>query len=171
MLACVAFFLGILHHDNELGDAIHLHVVLHHVSTQRDHVKGMKPSTVGVKEGHDVDGRDLCVEGVGVFEVIVPNFINNVTEKLGHTSFGRLVTGVVIELGLVGDLRMNSNYCRGIISNCLVIERETSRVYEFGTLAGFVLNSLGEDGHEGVNPIQLVVGDDHEQWKKGFPDG
>ncbi len=46
----------------------------------------MKPSAVGVKEGHDVDGRDLSVEGVGAFEVIVPNFINNVTETetLGH---------------------------------------------------------------------------------------
>jgi hypothetical protein len=38
----------------------------------------MKPSTVGIEEGHDVDGRDLCVEGVGVFEVVVPNLIDNV---------------------------------------------------------------------------------------------
>ncbi len=71
-------FLGILHHDNELRDAIRLHVVLHHVSTQYDHVKGMKLSAVGVKEGHDVDGHYLCVEGVSVFEVIVPNYIDNV---------------------------------------------------------------------------------------------
>ncbi len=44
-----------------------MHVVLHHISTQRDHVGGMKPSTVGIKEGHDVDGRNICVDGAGVF--------------------------------------------------------------------------------------------------------
>ncbi len=41
----------------------------------------------------------------------------------------------------------------------------------FCTMVGFVLDSLGEDGCEGVNSIQLVVGDDHVQWEKGFPDG
>jgi hypothetical protein len=38
-------------------------------------------------------------------------------------------------------------------------------------MVGFVLDSLGEDGSEGVSSIQLVVGDDHEQWEKGFLDG
>jgi hypothetical protein len=162
---------GILHHDNEMGDAIRLHVVLHHVGTQRDHVKGIKPSASGIEEGHGVDGRDLCVEGVSIFEVVVPNFINNPSEKLVYALFGCLVTGVVIELGFVGSLRMNANDCRGIISNHLVIERETSRAYKFGTMVGFVLDSLGEECREGVIPIQLVVGVDHEQWEKGFLDG
>jgi hypothetical protein len=58
----------------------------------------MKPSAVGVKEGHDVDGHDLCVEGVGIFKVVVPNFINNAMEKLGHTLLGRLVSGIVINI-------------------------------------------------------------------------
>jgi hypothetical protein len=147
-----------------------LHVVLHHISMQQDHVEGMKPSAVGIKEGHDVDGCDFCVEGVGVFEVVVSNFIDNVAEKLGHASFGRLVNGVVIELGFVGSLRTNANDCRGIVSNRLVIEWETSQACKFGTMVGFVLDSLGEDGCEGMKPIQLVVGDDHEQWEKGFLD-
>jgi hypothetical protein len=72
------------------GDAIHLHLVLHHICMEHDHVKSMKASAVGIEEGHDVDGRDLSVEGVGVFEVIVPNFINDVAEKLGHASLGCL---------------------------------------------------------------------------------
>jgi hypothetical protein len=71
-------------------------------------------------------------------------------EKLGHALFGCLVTGVVIELGFVGSIRTNANDCRGIVSNCFVIEWETSRVYKFGTIVGFVLDSLGEDGCEGV---------------------
>ncbi len=84
--------LCILRHDNELGDAISLHVVLHHISVQGDHVEGMKPSAVGVKEGHNVDGRDFSVEGFDIFQVIGPNFINNIAEKFGHASLGRLVT-------------------------------------------------------------------------------
>ncbi len=116
----------------------------------------MKPSAVGIKEGHDVDGHDLHVEGVGVFEVVVPNFINNVTEKFGHASLGHLVNGVVIEAGFVGSLHTNVNNCCGVVSNCLVVEWETSWAYKFGTMVGFVLDSLGEDGHEGVNPVQLV---------------
>jgi hypothetical protein len=42
----------------------------------------MKLSAVGVEEGHDVDGRDLCVKGVGVFEVVVPNFNNDVARNM-----------------------------------------------------------------------------------------
>ncbi len=132
----------------------------------------MKPSAVGVKEGHDVDGRDLCVEGVSGFEVLVPNLINTVAEKLGHTLFGRFVTGIVIKLGFVGGLRMSANNCHGIVSNCLVVEWETNHAYnKFGTMVSFVLDSLGENGCEGVNSVQLVVGDDHEQWEKGFLGG
>ncbi len=71
----------------------------------------------------------------------------------------------------MGGLCTNANNCRGIISDCLVIEWETSRAYEFGTTVSFVLDSLGEDGREGVNSIQLVIGDDHEQWEKGSLDG
>jgi hypothetical protein len=131
----------------------------------------MKPSAVGVEEGHDVDGRDLRVEGVGIFEVVVPNLINDIAEKLGHTSFGHLVTGVVIELGFAGSLHTNANNCRGIVSNHLVVEWETGWAYKFGTMVGYVLDSLGEDRCEGVNSVQLVIGYDHEQWEKGFPDG
>jgi hypothetical protein len=99
------------------------------------------------------------------------NFIDDVAEKLGHASFGRLVTGVVIKKRFVGGLCMNANDFCGIVNNCLVVEKETSWAWKFGTMFGFVLDSFNEDGHEGVKPIQLVVGDDHEQWEKGFLDG
>jgi hypothetical protein len=38
-------------------------------------------------------------------------------------------------------------------------------------MVGFVLGSLGEDGHEVVNPVQLVVGYGHEKVEKGLLDG
>ncbi len=79
-----SLFLGNLHHNNELGDAIRLHVALHHVHAKQDHVEVMKPSTVGIEEGHDVDGHNLHVEGVGIFEVVVSNLID-IAEKLGHS--------------------------------------------------------------------------------------
>jgi hypothetical protein len=154
MLARVAFFLCIPHHDNELGDATHLHVVLHHISAQRDHVKSIKPSAVGIKEGYDVHGCNLRVKGLGVFQVIVPNFIDNIAEKFGHTLLGCLVTGVVIKLGFVSCLCTNANDCCGVVSNCCAVE--------WDNMVGFVLDGLSEDGCEGVNSIQLVLGDDHE---------
>ncbi len=63
----------------------------------------------------------------------------------------------------MGSLCTNANNCGGVVSNCLVVEWETSRSYKFGTMVGFVLDSLGEDGHEGLNPVQLVIEDAHEQ--------
>jgi hypothetical protein len=37
------FFLRILHHDDELGDAICLHVILRHIGEEGDHVRACKP--------------------------------------------------------------------------------------------------------------------------------
>ena len=36
---------------------------------------------------------------------------------------------------------------------------------------GFVLGGLREDGREGVDFIQLIIGNDHEEGKKRLPDG
>jgi hypothetical protein len=63
----------------------------------------------------------------------------------------------------VGSLPTNTNNCHGVVSNCLVVEWEMSWAYKCGTMVGFVLDGLSDDGCEGVNPIQLVVGDDQEQ--------
>jgi hypothetical protein len=92
-------------------------------------------------------------------------------EKLGHALLSRLLTGIVIKSGFVGSLHTKVNNCHGIVSNCLVVEWETSQVHIYGTMVGLVLDSLNEDGGEGVNPVQLVIGDNHKQWEKGFPDG
>jgi hypothetical protein len=66
----LCFLLGILHHDDELGDVICLNVVLGHVQAKRDHVDGMQPPPVGVKVGHDLKGRELCVESLGYFSLL-----------------------------------------------------------------------------------------------------
>jgi hypothetical protein len=171
MPARIAFFLRILHHHNELVVAIRLHIIFGHICAQGHLVDGMKPPTVGIEEGHDVEGCDLCVKGYGVFQVIVPNFVDNVTEKFDNAPLSRLVTGIVIKSGFMGSIRMNANDQRGVIGNQLVVEWETSRAYKFGTMVGFILDGLSEDSHEGVNPVQLVVGDDHEKGQKGLPNG
>jgi hypothetical protein len=99
----------------------------------------MKASAVGVEECHEVDGHDLSVDGVSVFEVILPNFTDNILEKLGHALLGHFVTGILIKSGFVGSLRTNANDCCGVVSNYLVVELETSQAY-------FVLDSLSKDG-------------------------
>ena len=100
-------FLRILHHDDELGNAIRLHVILRHISAEGNHVDGMQAAAVGVKEGHDFHGRDLCVEGLGIFEIVVPDLVNDIAKKFGNATFGRFITGVVIEAGFMGRFCTN----------------------------------------------------------------
>ncbi len=71
----------------------------------------------------------------------------------------------------MGSLCTNVNDHHVIVSNQLVVERELGRAYKFGTMVGFVLDSLSEDGHEGVNPVQLIVEYDHEKGEEGLLDG
>ena len=71
-----SLFLGILQHDDVLGDTIRLPVVLVHVGAEGDHVDGMESPAVSVEEGDYLEGRHLCIEGVGVLEVVVPDLVN-----------------------------------------------------------------------------------------------
>jgi hypothetical protein len=73
----LCLLLRIVQHDDILGDAIHLHVVLVHVGAEGDHVDGMQTPAVGIKEGDDLEGRHLRIENVGILEVIIPNLIDD----------------------------------------------------------------------------------------------
>jgi hypothetical protein len=75
---------------------------LMHICTKGDHVDGMRTAAVGIEKGHDFEGRHLCVEGVGVLEIIVPYLVDCLTKELGGAMLGRLLSGVVVEVGLVG---------------------------------------------------------------------
>ena len=108
-------FLGILQHDDVLGDVIHLTVILVHVGAEGDHVDGVEPPAVGIEEGDDLEGRHLRVEGVCVLEVVVPDLVDDLPQELGGPAFGRLETGVVVEAGFVGRLRANANDRGGVV--------------------------------------------------------
>ncbi len=73
-----------------------------HTCTKGNHVDGVETNALGIKKGHDFEGRHLCVEGVGVLEIIVPYLVDCLTKELGGAMLGRLVPGVVVEVGLVG---------------------------------------------------------------------
>jgi hypothetical protein len=60
----------------------------------------MQPPAVGVEVGHDLKGRDLHVESLGVLQVVVPNLVKDVAEEVGDATFRCLVTGIVVEVGL-----------------------------------------------------------------------
>ncbi len=112
----------------------------------------MQPSAVGVKEGHDVDGCDLCVESLSIFEIVVPDLIDNIAKEFGYPSYGRLVTDVVIEAGFMGRLCTDTDDCRGVVGNVFIVEGEAAGAYKFGiAMVGFVLGGIPEDGHEGVD--------------------
>jgi len=126
----------------------------------------MQPPAVGVEEGHDVDGRDLGVEGIGVFEIIVPYLVDDIAEKFGDATFGRFVTVIVIKAGFVGRLCTNSDDCCGAVGEVFIVEREAGGTYELVVaMFGFVLDGVRDDGREGVDAIQLVIGNDHEERK------
>jgi hypothetical protein len=112
----------------------------------------MQPPAVGIEVGHDLMGRDLCVESLGILQVTVPNLVNDVAEELGKATFGCFVAGVVVEAGFVGGLGANMDDGRGIICNVPVVEGEARRPDKLGAaMVGFVLGGLREDGREGMN--------------------
>ena len=72
----------------------------------------------------------------------------------------------------MGCLCTNSDDCRGVVSKCIIVEREAFGTYEiFVAMVGFILGGLDEDGHKGMGSPQLVVGDDREERKKCPLDG
>ena len=96
-----------------------------------------------------VNGHDLCVESLGIFEIVVPDLINVIAKEFGDATFGHLVTGIVIEAGFVGSLCMNTDNCRGFVGNVFIVEGEAGGLYEFGiAMVGFVLGGIHEDGRE-----------------------
>ncbi len=72
----------------------------------------------------------------------------------------------------MGCLCTNSDDCRGVVGDVFIVERKAGGTYEFGVaMFGFVLDGLREDGREGVDSIQLIIWNDHEEGKERFPDG
>ena len=51
-----------------------------HSCLECNHVNGVEPTAVGVEVSHDLQCRDLRVEGVGVFEVVDPEIVDNFSE-------------------------------------------------------------------------------------------
>jgi hypothetical protein len=123
--------------------------VLPHVQAEGDHVGGMQPPAVGVKVSHDFEDHDLFIGSLGILQVVVPNLVNNVAEEFGNDTFGCFVAGIVVKAGFVGRHGANTDHSYGIVGNVPVVEREARRPDELGgTMVGFILGGLHEDGPE-----------------------
>ena len=163
--------LGVLQHDDILGDPVGMGVVPMHVGAEGDHVDGMKAPAVGVEEGDDLEGRHLRVEGVGVLEVVVPDLVDDFPQELGGPALGRLETGVVIEAGFVGRLRANADDRGGGVVDSPVVEREADGAFErVAAVVGGVTHGIGDDGREGMDAPQKIVGDLHEYGEERLTD-
>ncbi len=124
---------------------------------------GVEATGVGVEEGDDVEGRHLCVEGVGVLEVVVPDLLDGIPEEFGCAAFGRLVASVVVEACFVGRLRTNANDHGGVVRDAPVVEWETDGNDEGVTaMVGGVPRGLREESNEGMDPPEEVKGDLHQ---------
>ncbi len=136
-----------------------------HIGAEVDHVNGMEPPAVGVKEGHDLEGQHLSVEGVGVLEFVVPDpdSVHGFVEKFGGLALGRLVTGIGIEADFVSRFRTDANNRGGIVGNAAIVEQQVDGMDKGGAaMVGDIPCGICEEGHEGMDPPKLIVGDLHE---------
>jgi hypothetical protein len=163
-------FLGLLQHDDVLGNAIGLGVVAVHVSPESEHDNGVEPPAVGVEKGHQVDSEYLCIEGIRVLVVGVPSLIHRGKEELGCAALGHFVAGVIVESGAVGCFLTDSDNGQRIVGNVFVVEQQAAWSNKcLAAMVGSVLPWFHEDCREGVNPPELIVGDFHQNWEEGFP--
>ncbi len=159
----LCLFLSILQHVDVLGNAVHLDVILMHFSAEGNHVYGMKSPVVGIKEGDNFKGQHLRVKGVGVLEVFEPDLVDGFSEEFGGPTLRRLVAGVVVKAGFVGRFRSNANDRGGIVCNVTIIEGQSDRAFEcIAAMDSGVRHCIMQDGCEGVDPPELVVGDLHK---------
>jgi hypothetical protein len=122
---------------------------------------------VGVEESHDVEGRHLCVEGVGILEVVVPDLVNGVPEDLSGAALGRFVGGEVVEAGFVGRFRSDTNDRGGVVRNAPIVEWEPDGNGKGVTaMVGGIPCGLREESNEGMDPLEEVKGDLDKMNKK-----
>jgi hypothetical protein len=166
----LCLFLSILQHVDVLGNAVRLDVILMHVSAEGNHIYGMKSPAVGVKEGDNFKGRHLCVKGVGILEVFKPDLVDGFLEEFGSFMLRRLVAGVVVKAGFVGRFSLNANNRGGILCNVTVIEGQSDGAFEcIATMVGGVRHCITQDGCEGVDSPELVLGDLHQDREERLP--
>ena len=64
----------------------------------------MDSTAVGIKVSHDFQCSDLCVEGIGILQVIDLEIVDHFPEEPGHPALRRLETGIVVDKGFVCSL-------------------------------------------------------------------
>jgi hypothetical protein len=133
-----------------------------HVGVEGDHVNGVEPPAVGVKEGNDLEGQHLSVEGVGILEVVVPDFVDGLSEKFGGPMLGRFVTGKVFKAGFMSQFQVDANDHGGIVGNAAVVERQVERTDKGGAMVGGIPCRIREEGCEEMDLSKLIVGDLNE---------
>jgi hypothetical protein len=61
-------------------------------------------------------------------------------------------------------MRTNADNCCGFVGDVFIVEGESSGTDNFfAAMVNFVLGGLREDGREGMDSLQLVIRDDHEE--------
>ena len=136
--------------------------MLVHIGAEVDHVNGMEPPAVGVKEGHDLEGQHLSVEGVGILEVVVPDFVDGLSEKFGGPMLGRFVTGKVFKAGFMSQFQVDANDHGGIVGNGAVVERQANRTAKGGAMVDGIPCRIREEARERMDSPEMIIGDLHE---------
>ena len=85
------FLLGVLEIIDVLGDSFRFLVKTDHLCREIDQFARVKASAVVFEMVKKCHCGDTVVEGAGVLEVLVPKFVNGVSEEFDHTTFGGLM--------------------------------------------------------------------------------
>jgi len=109
------FALGFFEHVDVLGYAFCDGVVAKHFVGEAHEFAGVEAATVGVKMSEELLGGDSGVERAGMAEVAVPDFVDGVTDELGHCAFGGFVGGVVLFQDGMFLLPAGPYYCRCVV--------------------------------------------------------
>jgi hypothetical protein len=118
----------------------------------------------------EIISRADRVKGVGVLEIFEPDLVDGFSEEFGGPTLRRLVAGVVVKAGFVGCFRLNANNRGGIVREFTVIEGQSDEAFEcVAAMVGGVWHCITQDGCEGVDPPELVVGDLHQDREERLP--
>jgi len=150
------FTLGFLEHVDVLKDPLSFCVVTEHVCGEAYKLAQVEAAAVGIKMVHQLFGSYIGVEGRGVVEIPISEFVHGITDELGSWLFCGLRAGKVTDQDGMSGFMVGTYNGGGIIGNGKIC-RWTSWDGEGGTPGGCVRDRWFDDADEIVLAIIVIL--------------
>ncbi len=113
----LTFAFGILEHINIFGDALGIGIVAHHLGGKINELTGVEPTAVCVKMVEQLSGSEVCVEGMHMMEIAVPNSVDHVMDELSSGTSVGIIGRINLDKNHVFSLAVGTDDGRDIIIN------------------------------------------------------